>query len=86
MRDYNKKIEEALILIQGKKIKEASVMLAELVDDVIDRNEIFDVNLKDDDGELVTISMCQESLAQMLSCIHREVSMHRVPLHLGYSP
>jgi hypothetical protein len=40
MRDYNKKIEDALALLQEKKIKEASQLLAGLVEDVADKNEL----------------------------------------------
>ena len=32
MRDYNKKIEDALTLVQDKKLKEASLLLTNLVD------------------------------------------------------
>ena len=32
MRDYNKKIEEGLALVQANKIKEASVLLADTVE------------------------------------------------------
>jgi len=32
MRDYNKKIEDALVLVQGNKLKEASLLLTDLVD------------------------------------------------------
>jgi hypothetical protein len=32
MREYNQKIEEALVMIQGKKVKEASAHLSHLVE------------------------------------------------------
>lgn len=42
MRDYNKKIEEALVLLNDKKIKEASQLLSGLVEEVIDKKELAD--------------------------------------------
>ena len=53
MRDFNKKIEDALALIQDKKVKEASQLLADTVDtpdkkDLADYIEIILIeNLKE---------------------------------------
>ena len=40
MRDYNKKIEDAIALLHEKKIKEASQLLADLVEEVPEKKEL----------------------------------------------
>ena len=42
MRDYNKKIEEALALLSQNKIKDASELLAGLVEEVNDKKELVE--------------------------------------------
>lgn len=42
MRDFNKKIEDALALLNEKKIKEASELLAGLVEEVPDKKELIE--------------------------------------------
>jgi thioredoxin-like negative regulator of GroEL len=42
MRDYNKKIEDALALLQDKKINEASQLLADLVEEVPEKKELIE--------------------------------------------
>lgn len=42
MRDYNKKIEDALALLQENKTKDAATLLANLVEDTADRTELIE--------------------------------------------
>lgn len=41
MRDYNKKIEDALVLVQDKKVKEASILLADTLE-TVDKKDLAD--------------------------------------------